>query len=246
MMKKRILVVDDNEFFIQQEISCLGRDRFYFYSARCGREALEMARNLLPDLILLDHIMPDLTGPEVCRHLKNDPLTSSIPVVIVSSGSRESSGIGTIMALCDGLIHKPIRNDLLVTIVEELLDLGERRLERVSLSLPCTISRDNVGMSANVLSLSAEGVFVDMAPLPIPGDVFEIRFALPSRERAVYVRSAAVVWTGRLKETGPKGAGMRFLTIDPVDKGSIHDYVRLILEVNGFEGAPCLTESFPL
>ena len=245
MDRKRILVVDDNEFFIQQEISCLGRDRFQFSTAGNGGEALEMARKLLPDLILLDQILPDLTGPEICGYLKNDPLTSSIPVVIVSSGSRESTRAGAQTALCDGLIYKPIRGDLLLTIVEALLDLGQLRPERAAMCLPCTISTYEGKTSAHLLSLSSEGAFVSMNPLPIRGDVFEIRFTLPVHEVAVYVRAAAVVWTGRLRETDPEGAGMRFLTIDPMQKESIKDYVSMILRTGKSESQSILASSFP-
>lgn len=246
MEKKRVLVVDDNEFFIQQEISCLGRDGFDFFTARCGRDALEMARALMPDLILLDHIMPDLTGPEVCRSLKSDPLTRSIPIIIVSSGSLESSRIVANTALCDGLIQKPIRRDLLTAIVEELLGSGQRHTERAELSLPCTVSMGNVNVNANVLSLSSDGAFVDLDTLPVPGEMFEIRFNLPGQERAVYVRWAAVVWTGRFGENGPEGAGMRFLIIDSVEKAHIDDYVRMVLKKDPVKGLPRLKNSFPL
>ena len=82
MKKKRILIVDDTEFFLQLEISYLGNQRFDIHTARSGSEALEKARTLQPDLILLDMYMHDMNGDAVCSLLKGDPDTSSIPVII--------------------------------------------------------------------------------------------------------------------------------------------------------------------
>ena len=89
--KKTVLIVDDVELFIQLEISHLGRKRYDIHTASNGNQGLEMARSIKPDIILLDLVMPDMNGDQVCRILKGDPDTSSIPIIMVSSGTREHS-----------------------------------------------------------------------------------------------------------------------------------------------------------
>ncbi len=230
MEKKRILIVDDNEFFIQQEISYLDRDRFDFHTAGSGKEALDKARTLIPDLILLDQIMSDMTGQEVCRNLKADPFTSKIAIVIVISGEKEASRKETALTGCDGLIFKPIRKDLLVTMVEEILRITTRQYQRISVALSAIIMSGDSQLSGTVRSLSADGLFVEMASPPIPGEVFGLQFAIPMEGRQVLVRSAAVIWAGQLGENGPEGVGVRFLTIDPEDRDHIDQYVNDMLE----------------
>jgi len=230
MEKKMILIVDDNEFFIQQEISYLDRDRFNFHTAGSGKEALDKARSLIPDLILLDQIMSDMTGQEVCRTLKAEFSTSKIAIVIVSSGEKVASRKETALTGCDGLIFKPIRKDLLVTMVEELLKITTRQYQRVSVVLPSTIISEDGQFSGTVRSLSADGLFVEMASPPIPGEVFGLQFTIPMEGRQVLARSAAVIWAGQLGESGPVGVGVRFLTIDPEDRDHIDQYVNDLLE----------------
>ena len=88
MSTPRILIVDDEPSNIQVLIAILQRD-YTLTVANSGAKALNMAtRYPQPNLILLDIMMPDLTGYEVCRHLKENPLTRSIPVVFVTALSE--------------------------------------------------------------------------------------------------------------------------------------------------------------
>ncbi|UCG38209.1 MAG: response regulator [bacterium] len=225
MGRKRILIVDDNEFFLRQQTTYLQRSSFDISSAVTGKEALRKARKLLPDLILLDQILPDKSGQDVCRELKKDPVTASMPIIIVSSGDRETSRARTAEAGCDGLIFKPIRRDLLVTMVEELLGVATRRWSRAAVSLPCTVRNGEEQVTSTLYSLSGGGVFVALEGSPMPGDILGLVFRLPGDGEVLSVRSAAVVWRGRYMEMGPEGVGLRFLTIDAADQERIDTYV---------------------
>ena len=80
-----ILVVDDNQTNIDIVRSYLKRMGLASRSARNGLKAIELAKNLHPDLILLDVMMPEMDGLEVCKILKNNPATSAIPVIFLSA-----------------------------------------------------------------------------------------------------------------------------------------------------------------
>jgi CheY-like chemotaxis protein len=234
--RKRILLVDDVELFLQLQVSYLGHRRFEIHTARSGTQALEMAREVKPDLILLDMFMPDITGDVVCRKLKSDPVTSSIPVVIVSSGGRGDSRKRVETAGCDGLIYKPVRKDLLVSVVEKCLNVHVRRQPRVRVGLPVTVKLEgeDQGFPSFIRSLSADGVFVEMKKeTTIVGDLMQLSFRLPGVENCVEVRSAAVVWLGNLGQCGPFGAGIRFLSVFPDTVEDISRFVDSILEREG-------------
>lgn len=88
--KKRILVVDDNLTF--RELAALAlADEFEVFSAENGAEGMELVRKQAPDAILLDVMMPKVSGVEMLRELQSDPETSRIPVVILSGSKLDPS-----------------------------------------------------------------------------------------------------------------------------------------------------------
>jgi DNA-binding response OmpR family regulator len=85
MMKPRILVADDDDGLRQLVRLILSREGFEVFEAANGEQALALAAVVDPAVILLDVMMPGLDGYDVCRRLKNDRRTGSVPVVFVSA-----------------------------------------------------------------------------------------------------------------------------------------------------------------
>jgi CheY-like chemotaxis protein len=86
--KVRILLVEDSKTIRRENESALLNAGYEVLCAEDGESALQLTRSWKPDLILLDMIMPKMNGPEVLQHLKGNPETSQIPVVVVSSLSE--------------------------------------------------------------------------------------------------------------------------------------------------------------
>lgn len=84
-MKPRILVADDDDGLRQLLRLILSREGFEVFEAANGEQALALAAAVDPTVILLDVMMPDLDGYDVCRRLKNDQRTGDVPVVFVSA-----------------------------------------------------------------------------------------------------------------------------------------------------------------
>jgi CheY-like chemotaxis protein len=82
---KLILLVDDSKFMRRVNERALARAGYDVATASDGEEALQIARTRIPDLILLDMLLPKLGGQEVLQALRRDPFTASIPVVVLSS-----------------------------------------------------------------------------------------------------------------------------------------------------------------
>ncbi len=81
----KILLVDDSKPILHENARVLQKAGYEVICAEDGESALELARNLTPDLILLDMILPKISGPEVLNRLKKDAATASIPVIVLSS-----------------------------------------------------------------------------------------------------------------------------------------------------------------
>ena len=113
---KKILVVDDDAMVIKLLENILKNQGFEVVVAHDGIDAMVQVKNTKPDLIVLDVMMPELNGYEVCSHLKFDPQFKGIPIIILTSRDQElDERIGKLMGI--EYLHKPIdRERLLATI----------------------------------------------------------------------------------------------------------------------------------
>jgi CheY-like chemotaxis protein len=122
---KSILLVEDDRFLRKAAESTLRRHGFIVRTAADGEEALQRVRDEVPDLVLLDLIMPKLQGFEVLRILKQDPATKQIPVVVLSNLGQDSD---VQQALQGGAVAYFIKANLslqdLVTQVQRVLTGG--------------------------------------------------------------------------------------------------------------------------
>jgi CheY-like chemotaxis protein len=87
---KRILLVDDSKFLRLANERALVKAGYTVVTASDGDEALSAASTQTPDLILLDMLLPGLGGPEVLKALRKDPVTASIPVIVLSSLAQKN------------------------------------------------------------------------------------------------------------------------------------------------------------
>ncbi len=126
--KSLVLIVDDASANIRMLHSLL-RDRHRVVFATSGDDALEQAARLLPDLILLDIIMPEMDGYEVCRRLKINLLTADIPVIFITGCSDTEDVVqGFTLGAADYVV-KPFRSGELLARVATHLQLRQARQE---------------------------------------------------------------------------------------------------------------------
>jgi adenylate cyclase len=121
----RILIVDDNETNRDILTTRLGAQGYELAQAADGEEALAAAKNLLPDLILLDVMMPKLDGIEVCKRLKSDPAMPFTPIILVTAKSDTKDIVAGLNAGADEYLTKPIDQAALVARVNSVLRIKE-------------------------------------------------------------------------------------------------------------------------
>jgi two-component system cell cycle response regulator len=148
-MTARILIVDDVPANTRLLEAKLAAEYYQVNSARDGLEALTIARDWQPDLILLDVMMPGMDGYECCRLLKDDAVTLHIPVVIVTALGEPGERLRGLEAGADDFLTKPVDYDTLMARVRSLV-----RLKRL---LDEWRAR---GDTARALGLSADRVLV--------------------------------------------------------------------------------------
>lgn len=119
-MAFRILVVDDNEQNRYVISRSLRHPDWIIEECATGLQALERVKSR-PDLVILDVRLPDMPGYEVCRRIKEAPLTRDIPVLQVSAYAGEQGRAAARQAGADGFLSHPLEPDVLVDVVNSLL-----------------------------------------------------------------------------------------------------------------------------
>ena len=214
--KSLILVVDDISKNLQVVGTLLRRENYRVVPATSGAQALERVRADPPDLILLDLMMPEMDGLEVCRRLKAEPLTQRIPVIfLTASNEMEHLVQGFEMGAVD-YVTKPFNPPELLARVRTHLELkhARERLREMNeeknefMGIVAHDLRNPLG----AITGYAEMVLEELASLPPPS---EEKFACSVRE--------ATQCTGRIWDASRRMAGMvqNLLDANRIERGEM-------------------------
>jgi CheY-like chemotaxis protein len=120
-MSRKILLVDDSATVLMMERMILASERFQVVTANNGEEAQKRAREELPDLILMDIVMPKMTGIQACRAIKEDPATKHIPIILVTTRGEAESMEAGYSSGCNDYVTKPVNSAELLGKIRNLL-----------------------------------------------------------------------------------------------------------------------------
>ncbi len=119
-----ILVVDDNQSNLQMIAKLLSNAGYKVSLAQSGEEALKAVKSKMPDLILLDLVMPDMDGIEVCKKLKNSSKTHHIPIIFCTGNAELKDIEKCFDAGGDDFTTKPIESHLVLNRIQTHLELA--------------------------------------------------------------------------------------------------------------------------
>lgn len=131
-MKKKILLVDDEPDILELIGYNLRQEGFEVFTAANGREGVEVARSVRPDLIILDVMMPEMDGMEVCNLIRSDAKLSQTTIAFLTARGEDYSQVAGFDAGGDDYITKPVKPKVLVSRVKALL----RRSNQKPVHLP--------------------------------------------------------------------------------------------------------------
>lgn len=120
-MKEKILIVEDEKDIIKMIEYNLKKEGFKVIAARDGEDALDLVLRQCPDLILLDLMLPGIDGLEVCKTLKKDPKTASIPIIMLTAKSQESDKVVGLELGADDYVAKPFSPRELIARIKAVL-----------------------------------------------------------------------------------------------------------------------------
>lgn len=117
----KILIVDDSPTETHVLTTILESNNYQVVTAESGKEGVEVAKAELPDLVLMDVVMPGLNGFQATRQLKKEPTTAHIPVVIVTTKDQETDKIWGMRQGAKDYLTKPVEEGNLISTIQAIL-----------------------------------------------------------------------------------------------------------------------------
>jgi CheY-like chemotaxis protein len=123
---KKLLIADDEPHILRTLDDLLTAEGYIIFKATDGKKALEQAESALPDLIVLDVMMPKMDGFEVLKRLKKNPKTMDIPVIMLTVKSTSHDIEEGIKLYAEKYITKPFSSDALLQEIEKSLSIRDK------------------------------------------------------------------------------------------------------------------------
>lgn len=180
-----ILIIDDEEDIVNMLSYNLEKEGFKVYSAETGIEGIKMAENIQPSLILLDVMMPEMDGIEVCQTIRANPSISDTKICFLTARSEDYSQIAGFDAGADDYVAKPIKPKVLISRIKAIL----RRSSIVEEQPQKTESGLVIDKEKYTVTLNGEDIH-------LPKKEFELLALLASKPGKVFERDVILetVW----------------------------------------------------
>jgi DNA-binding response OmpR family regulator len=180
VQREKIVVIEDEADILEVLQYNLRREGYLVVSSRDGEEGLEQARRENPDLVLLDLMLPGLDGLEVCRRLQSDPVTSNVPIVMVTAKGEESDIVLGLQLGADDYVTKPFSPKELLARVKAVLRRGPLREVRGS--------NDRLVRDGLLVDITKHQVSVDGEPVVLTATEMRLLHFLASHPGRVFSR----------------------------------------------------------
>ncbi len=184
MPKKSVLIIEDDADIVEVVRYNLEREGFAVASAGDGESGLEQVRRHLPDLVLLDLMLPGMGGLDVCRTLKEDAGTKGVPVIILTARSEESDVVLGLELGADDFVPKPFSPRELAARCRAVLRRAARDAEAEE--------RTRIACEGVLLDAGRHEVEVDGELVPFTRAEFRLLWTLVSRPGRVFTRNDLV------------------------------------------------------
>jgi two-component system alkaline phosphatase synthesis response regulator PhoP len=182
--KETIFVVEDEEDILELIRYNLAKEGYTVLGAASGEEAIRLVSRDIPDLIVLDLMLPGLDGLDVCKEIKNNPATSRIPIVMLTAKGEESDIVLGLELGADDYITKPFSPKILLARIKAVL----RRI-KVAESIK---SKAAIHFSGLTINPNRHQVKVDGEPIELTATEFRILHFLARKPGWVFTRAQIV------------------------------------------------------
>jgi CheY-like chemotaxis protein len=234
---KTILLLDGAKLFLRFEETILQRRDWRLLSANSAQEALDILDGECPELVVMDHLLPDMNGAELVRRIRAHRATQGTPILLLSARGSESAVAECMAAGANAFLFKPVLRQTLCGLVEELLHVEARRHLRTMVRLQVDARRDSSFFFGQTVNLSAGGMLVESTrPLGLDDEI-DVRFQVPACPEPFVTRARVV------RCDDPSGgtwtAGVEFIGLGETQRVLLDAFVRQSRSEAGIEVQGC-------
>lgn len=227
---KKVIIADDNQTFLMYMGILLKRLGFAVLPAENGLEVLKLLKFCEPDVIILDVWLGGVDGTSILRYIKEDRLTSNIPVIMVSSDSTSAVVKKCKRLGCSGYLKKPVKLDKLHDILETCVFSqvrGKRKHLRVSFNKKVTVVFNGVQHELYTENLSEKGIFIRKRdPFPV-GSKVEVVLPLADGE-SMKLKGEVIHVKGLFGDVMnvPPGMGIEFRKVSKSKSKTLRNFIK--------------------
>lgn len=187
--QQKILLVDDEQDILEFLSYNLVKEGYVVFTANNGKDALTIAKKEIPDLIILDVMMPDMDGIETCREIREIPGLKNSMIAFLTARNEDYSQIAGFDVGADDYINKPIKPRVLISRIKALLRRGT------------TVELNEIGkVETGGIKIDRDRyvIFKDGIEISLPKKEFELLALLASKPGKVFTRDVILdkVWGG--------------------------------------------------
>jgi two-component system alkaline phosphatase synthesis response regulator PhoP len=183
MAKEHIMAVEDEEDILELLTYNLAREGYRVSALTSGEECVQLARSSVPDLILLDLMLPGMDGLEVCRQLKQSAMTRQVPIIMLTAKGEEADVVTGLELGADDYIIKPFSPRVLLARLRAVL-----RTRRVEPSEEGAV----VNIHEMTINLGCHAVLVEARPVELTVSEFRLLHMMALKPGWVFTRSQIV------------------------------------------------------
>jgi phosphate regulon transcriptional regulator PhoB len=177
-MALRVLIVEDEPDIRDLLVFHLERESYQVTTCRSGEEAVRLSQTAPPDLVLLDVMLPEMDGLEVCRRLRRDPRTQAVPIVMLTARGEEVDRVLGLELGADDYVVKPFSPRELVARIRAVL----RRARPAPGTSPVTVGGLTIDAAAHTVTAGGAAVTLTRREFDLLRALVEARGRVLSRE----------------------------------------------------------------
>jgi len=182
-VNKTIFIIEDEADMLDLLAFILTKEKFKVFKYKKGDKALKEMESIIPDLILLDVMLPDMSGLEICKKIKDNPKTTNVPVIMLTSRSDEYDVIMGFNFGCSDYITKPFNEKILMARIKATIANSYKHCSLCGKENNSVIKIDNLIIDSSSFEVSIKNKIIDLTPLE-----FKLLYFLTKNQNKVFTR----------------------------------------------------------
>lgn len=222
---QKVLLVDDAQVCLILHKSFLKRQNLLVFTAKSGKEAIDLHQKERVDLMVLDQEMPEIRGHDVCKKIRREAgLHNSVVIIMAITSSSDENIKLCLSAGANDCVTKPINAGELLKMIARYLDIPHRKSLRALSRIEIQIQNESKLSHGHMINISTGGMLIEFAEGIKVNDLITVGLSIHGSSTQVKINGMVVRTVETEKRNSPH-FGIKFINLTGQDMLAIHKYV---------------------